>query len=96
MAKVDEARALRERREKQKLAEEVKRNSVVAKMLDTTNTPFEKIFTNELTERKTKAISLLIRPTVYQQFQEICKKNGISVNEAINRFMEEVVIAELD
>lgn len=94
MAKIDEEYALRERRKKQKLAEEVSRGSVVAKMLDNTTSPYEKIFSVDYTEKKTKAISLLIRPTIYEQFQSICKERGVSVNEAINRFMEEVVMSE--
>ena len=45
-------------------------------------------YTRITKEPKTKRVNLVVRPTVYTDFQEKTKANGQSVNDTINDLME--------
>lgn len=45
-------------------------------------------YTRITKEPKTKRVNLVVRPTVYADFQEKTKANGQSVNDTINDLME--------
>ncbi len=40
-------------------------------------------------ETRSKRISALIRPSVYQKVQKKCNKMGLSVNDVINQLLEQ-------
>lgn len=95
MSKEDAIRTLEERESKRKLAEAERRGSVIAGIVSTRPNSYSTLL-EENNEKKTKRVSLLLKPSVFNQFKAICDKHNLSVNEAINRLIEDLVESNID
>lgn len=86
--------------------EEKRKKSVIGAMIDNKNDTTEQVAQNEEVEHgiiikpkkkeetRSKRVNLLIKPSVYQEAQEKCKKMDISINECVNQFLENWVKEE--
>lgn len=89
---------LQARLEKQKLAEAQagNRESVVGKMISKKVNSYDDLLSEQVVEEtRSRRLYITVKPSVYSSFKKICDGRNVSVNEAINRILEDIV-SEID